>query len=293
MNYSNTLVIPNGLNDTLFGILAIITAVVLIYTFGFSELMKKKISKLKDAKRVAVDGLMLQKIREENMQEEDEYDEAQYDGTEGINPNYFGATLIAEPKQLAKLGSIFQSCGFKRDSEGTFYETTVGAIEESDILHNQKIVEHLYSKEGKQQFKSLKNIPAQMIRYFSNQLSKENIVPGIDIDDIEKDISFVEMDGDNIVAAILFFKENNNTLQNCLLYRKTQSKSASDLVSLFTASADAASNSYSPDVKLSFFAEDETVTKIILKVFPDAKVSQKMVTYMLPFNAALYKEFSM
>ena len=63
MNYSNMLVIPNGLPDTLFGVLAIITVVVLIYTFGFSELMKKKISKLKEAKRAAVDGLMLQKIR--------------------------------------------------------------------------------------------------------------------------------------------------------------------------------------------------------------------------------------
>ena len=77
MNYSNMLVIPNGLSDTLFGVLAIITLIILIYTFGFSELMKKKISKLKEAKRVAVDGLMRQKIREENMQEEDEYDEAQ------------------------------------------------------------------------------------------------------------------------------------------------------------------------------------------------------------------------
>lgn len=77
MNYSNMLVIPNGLSDTLFGVLAIIALVVIIYTFGFSELMKKKISKLKEAKRVAVDGLMLQKIRAEAAQEEEEYDEAQ------------------------------------------------------------------------------------------------------------------------------------------------------------------------------------------------------------------------
>ena len=77
MKYSNMLVIPNGLPDTLFGVLAIITLVVLIYTFGFSELMKKKISKLKEAKRVAVDGLMLQKIRTESEQKEEEYDEAQ------------------------------------------------------------------------------------------------------------------------------------------------------------------------------------------------------------------------
>ncbi len=77
MNYSNMLVIPNGLPDTLFGVLAIITLVVLIYTFGFSELMKRKIVKLKEAKRVAVEGLMLQKIRSEASHEEDEYDEAQ------------------------------------------------------------------------------------------------------------------------------------------------------------------------------------------------------------------------
>lgn len=77
MKYSNMLVIPNGLSDTLFGVLTIITLVILIYTFGFSELMKKKISKLKEAKRVAVDGLMLQKIRAEAAQEEEEYDEAQ------------------------------------------------------------------------------------------------------------------------------------------------------------------------------------------------------------------------
>ncbi len=77
MKYSNMLVIPNGLPDTLFGVLAIITLVVLIYTFGFSELMKRKIVKLKEAKRVAVEGLMLQKIRSEASHEEDEYDEAQ------------------------------------------------------------------------------------------------------------------------------------------------------------------------------------------------------------------------
>ena len=77
MEYSNMLVITNGLPDTLFGVLTIITLVVLIYTFGFSELMKKKISKLKEAKRVAVDGLMLQKIRAEAEQEKEEYDEAQ------------------------------------------------------------------------------------------------------------------------------------------------------------------------------------------------------------------------
>ncbi|ADL36431.1 hypothetical protein bpr_IV066 (plasmid) [Butyrivibrio proteoclasticus B316] len=79
MYYSDMLKIPNGMPESLFGVLLIITLAVLIYTFGFSELMKKKTKKLKEAKRVAVDGLTLQKMRAEVSQEEfeEEYDEAQ------------------------------------------------------------------------------------------------------------------------------------------------------------------------------------------------------------------------
>ena len=77
MNYSNTLTIPNGMPESPFGVLAIVTLVVLIYTFGFSELTKKKIAKLKEARRVAIDGLNLQKMRAEKEEIEDEYDEAQ------------------------------------------------------------------------------------------------------------------------------------------------------------------------------------------------------------------------
>ncbi len=78
MYYSDMLKIPNGMHDTFFGILAIITLVVLAYTFGYSELTRKKIGKLKEAKRAAVDGLTLQKMKEQAMEESgDEYDEAQ------------------------------------------------------------------------------------------------------------------------------------------------------------------------------------------------------------------------
>ena len=77
MYYSDMLKIPNGMQDTFFGILAIITLVVLAYTFGYSELTRKKISKLKEAKRTAVEGLTLQKMRADTEEAEDEYDEAQ------------------------------------------------------------------------------------------------------------------------------------------------------------------------------------------------------------------------
>ena len=77
MHYSNMLTIQNGIPEAMFGVLAIITLIVLIYTFGFSELMKRKISKLKEAKRVAIEGLTLQKIRAESATNEEEFDEAQ------------------------------------------------------------------------------------------------------------------------------------------------------------------------------------------------------------------------
>ncbi len=77
MNYSNMLTIPNGMPESLFGVMAIVTLVVLIYTFGFSELTKKRIAKLKEARRVCIDGLNLQKMRAEKEELGDEYDEAQ------------------------------------------------------------------------------------------------------------------------------------------------------------------------------------------------------------------------
>ncbi len=76
MYYSDMLVIPNGMPDTFFGVLVIITLSVLIYTFIFAELSKRKIAKLKEAKRIAVEGLTLQKMRQEAMEEEENFDEA-------------------------------------------------------------------------------------------------------------------------------------------------------------------------------------------------------------------------
>lgn len=65
MNYNNMLVIQNGVQDSFFGILAIITVTVLIYTLFYIELTKKKTQKLKKAKRIVVEGLNLQRMKEQ------------------------------------------------------------------------------------------------------------------------------------------------------------------------------------------------------------------------------------
>ena len=70
MLYSDMLVIPDGSPEIFFGVLAIITTVILIYAFAFSELMRKKTAKLKEAKRLAVEGLNVRKLY--NQEEEDE-----------------------------------------------------------------------------------------------------------------------------------------------------------------------------------------------------------------------------
>ena len=208
-----------------------------------------------------------------------------YDGSEGVDPNYFGATIIADHREAAKLCRIFQCCGFKRDQEGVFYQSNVGAINESEILHNKKIAEFLSTPKGQQQYRNLNSTTRQQLKFFGNQLAREKVVQGLDIDDLEKNISFVKMNGDTIEAALLFFNRNGDTLQNCLLYHNNKSNTAADLLHLFTASANAACAKYSEDVKLSFFAEDDKVKKIILKVFPGAVPAQEMITYMLPFYA--------
>ncbi len=73
MYYSNMITIPNGTNDTFFGVIAIITVIVLIYTFAYSEITKRKIKNLVKAKAAAVEGLNLRKHLEE---EDEDYDEA-------------------------------------------------------------------------------------------------------------------------------------------------------------------------------------------------------------------------
>ncbi len=72
MTFSNMLVIEDGSQETFFGVLTIIVVISLIYTFAFVELSHKKISKAKEAKRVAVEGLNRKKIREKYEEAEEE-----------------------------------------------------------------------------------------------------------------------------------------------------------------------------------------------------------------------------
>lgn len=72
MLYQNTLIIPDGSNDTFFGVLAIIAVIVLIYALAFAEISRKKTEKLKEAKRCAVENLNYQKQLNKVKEETDE-----------------------------------------------------------------------------------------------------------------------------------------------------------------------------------------------------------------------------
>lgn len=75
MYYNNTLTITNNLNDSFFIVLAIITITVVLYAIGFSEISRKKIEKLKEAKRIAVAGLNIKHYGMTDPQSNDEYEE--------------------------------------------------------------------------------------------------------------------------------------------------------------------------------------------------------------------------
>lgn len=64
MIFQDLLVINDGSPDTFFGVLAIITVIVLLYSLTFAEIARKKVVKIKEAKRVAVEGLNLRKLQE-------------------------------------------------------------------------------------------------------------------------------------------------------------------------------------------------------------------------------------
>ncbi len=87
MLFKNMLPIPDGAQDTLFGFLAIIAVVVLVYAFGFSEIARRRVAKAREAKRLAVEGLNLLKMQEGFYEEmEDSSAEQDYaDGYEGYD----------------------------------------------------------------------------------------------------------------------------------------------------------------------------------------------------------------
>jgi len=64
MNFSNMLIIKDTANDTFFGVIAIISVIVLIYALSFTEIARKRSEKLRKAKKLAVEGLNMRKINE-------------------------------------------------------------------------------------------------------------------------------------------------------------------------------------------------------------------------------------
>jgi len=210
-----------------------------------------------------------------------------YDGSEGDPENYFGATILADPECASRLSGIFLACGFKPDSEGTFYEATVGDIKSNTSLQNPDIMKYVTSAGGKRQFRPVKDVPYQEILAFGNYMAKKNIIAGIVPDELEDDISILGYEGDVIKTGILFFKENNGTLQNTMLYRLKDESLPMDLIRLLTASAMAITKNYSDDTRLSFWAGDDQTKNLILKLFPKAVPTQRMITYVLPFDAEI------
>ena len=213
-----------------------------------------------------------------------------YDGSEGISPNYFGATIMADRKTAGTLSRIFEQCGFKPGFEGTFYETTVGSIDESELLHNQSVLKYLSEAEGMEHFRSLKDIPQKQLLVFGNYLVEKNISSGIIPEELEEDISIIGFNEDKIDTAILFFKENDGTIQNALLYRVNDGTLPTNLIRLLTKSAEIAYRKYPKDTRISFFAGDEIIRKMIIKFFPKAEPLQRMISYELPFDAEVYQQ---
>ena len=214
-----------------------------------------------------------------------------YDGSEDVDMNYFGATILADPELAYRLSCIFEQCGFKPESEGIFYETSVGSISDSPALQNPAVIDYLSGEKGRKKFCCFKDLSGKQIRAFGNKLAEENISDGIVPEELEEDISYFGLQEEMVSSGILFFKENKGTLQNALLYRVKEDTLPNDLIRLLTASAVAACKKYPKETRLSFWAGDEVTRKLILKIFPDAVPAQRMITYMLPFDAKAYQEY--
>ena len=208
-------------------------------------------------------------------------------------PNQVTARVVAQAGKLDKMDHILKNAGFQMVEKGQFCETSVKAVKGNRYLQNPTVLSKLNKDSNNLRFRSLKDIPHSLIYAFSNKLLAQDEFPGIEIDDLDEDLSVFGIQGREITMCILFLKENGGILQNNFLY-KEDAKGMGNTVLLYMASycANVAIKKFSEDVLLNFWITTDTTRKMIDQIFPDAVCTQEAAFYELPFYELLYRHDS-
>ena len=198
--------------------------------------------------------------------------------------NTFIAQVYGEPERIKAVKKVFENNGFNAYEEGMFYETAVSKLKDHPHIQTPSVLKRLCSEEGLEAFRSLKNTDKKLINAFGNYLVENEIFSGINIDELDEDITFFGIKDGEIAACILFAKESGGIVQNCFLFNREESTSSSkNLLYLFSASAKAIQEKFPEDTKLNFYIGNKNTKGLVEKLFPDAKPKEAAIRFELPF----------
>ncbi|MCR5654068.1 MAG: GNAT family N-acetyltransferase [Lachnospiraceae bacterium] len=205
-------------------------------------------------------------------------------GDEVNIPNNFSARVVGPVGSCDKICHILESIGFKQTENSEFYETRVSSLDSNHILQSDAAKE----RAADPKYRALKDCTSGLINTFGNQIIEEGLSEGLNLNDLDKDISYFVVENEKVKSGILFYEESEGVIQNAFVYKVNEDILTNmETVVAFSASASAVLEKYPCGKRLSFLAEDEGVARLIKKVFPNAKVTGIAKGYELKFEDVL------
>ncbi len=199
------------------------------------------------------------------------------------------ARVIGKEKATAGIRKVLHNNGFEPVERGDFFEATVGMIKDSPFLQDEKILKRLDAKNEDKEFFSFWDMDKAQLNNFCNSLYQQEELPGIDPEDLDKDISWFALQDDKVIAAILFAKEDKGVVQNLLLYMDEEAAGDSQkdtylITHLINIAAKEAAGKYPEDTRLSFWIDNGKMRQLLKKAFPGARVKEAGEEYELAFS---------
>ncbi len=208
-----------------------------------------------------------------------------YGDEEAETDNRVIAYAYGEADTIAPVRRIFEKSGFTSIEKGHFVEATLEMLMHNKTILNPKVVKDIKSSEYKGVFRSLKDMDQGLVKEFGNFLMKKEIVPGINIKELEEDISVFGLKEGKIVSCILFGKERDGIIQNLCLYNSTTGlESGSMLLHLLAYCGNKGVSIYPPETKINIWTGNKTVKKIVDEIFPEAPQKQIKMEFELLFS---------
>ncbi len=203
--------------------------------------------------------------------------------------NRFIARVMGKEKATEGIRKALKNCFFEQAEMGGFFEATVGMIQESPFLQDEKILKRLDAKNEDTEFFSFWDMDKKQFIDFCNSLNNQENLPAVDPEDLDRDISWFALQDDKVIAAILFTKEDKGLIHNLFLYLDDEAAGNSQkdtylITHLVTIAARETAMIYPPETRLSFWIDNGEMRHLLKKAFPGAMIKEEREEYELEFQ---------